>query len=155
MKDETVRGITVDLFRGSWSAMAAGIFCLLALAACGGSNKLQLSVARDAGFEHPTYVGVYFLSQESVLDGEPLVELIDNPENYTEGVVRKEFVTVYPGDSKSIELENPDPRISWVVVVADFAESPCARVKRAVRSGSSLALRVDVQEKCIEVSEVK
>ena len=155
MKEETVGAVTVDLFRRFWLAKAAGILCLVALAACGGSSKLELSVARDAAFEHPTYVGVYFLSQESVLDGEPLVELIDNPENYTEGVVRKEFVTVYPGDTKSSELESPDPRISWVVVVADFAESPCARVKRPVRSGSSLALRVDVQETCIEVNEVE
>lgn len=155
MKTTMVRMSAVDHFRGSWWARGMGILCLLLPLACGGSNKLQLSVARGAAFEHPTYVGVYFLSQESVLDGEPLVELIDNPEQYTEGVVRKEFVTVYPGDTKSIELQNPDPRISWVVVVADFAESPCARVKRPVKSGSSLALRVDVQEKCIEVNEVK
>lgn len=152
MKSEgTKRAPGIDRF---FVVMLTGIIAI-GLSACGGSSKLQLSVVRDASFEHPTYVGVYFLSQESVLDGEPLVDLIDNPEKYSEGVVRKEFVTVYPGDTKPIELENPDPRISWVVMVADFADSPCARVKRAVRSGSSLSLQIDVQEQCIEVSEVK
>jgi hypothetical protein len=129
-------------------ALLAGLAAPLA---CGGPSKLRLSVERDAGFEHPTYVGVYFLSQESVLDGEPLVELIDNPDQYTDGVVHKEFVTVYPGDTKLVELIGPDPRISWVVVVADFADSPCARAKQPVPSGSSLSLLVDLQEKCVEL----
>lgn len=136
-------------------AGAAWLAVMWMLSGCGGSSKLQLSVARSAEFEHPTYLGVYFLSQESALNGVKIVDLIDNPEKYTEGVVGKQFVTVYPGDTKSIELENPDPRISWIEVVADFAESPCARVKRQVRSGSSLSLRVDVQEQCVEVTEIE
>ncbi|MCA9727095.1 MAG: hypothetical protein R3E12_03480 [Candidatus Eisenbacteria bacterium] len=136
----------------AWAGLGA---CVLALSACGGSSRLQLSVMRGTSFEHPTYVGVYFLSQESVLDGEPLVDLIDNPDKYTDGVVRKEFVTVYPGDSKSIEVLKPDPRIAWIVVVADFPDTPCARAKQAVKPGSSLALQVDVQDKCIQVSPGK
>jgi hypothetical protein len=121
----------------------------LAAGGCGGSATLRLSLARDASFERPTYVGAYFLSQESVLDGEPLVDLIDKPEQYTEGVVRKEFVTVYPGDTKVINLEAYDPKIGWIVVVADLADSPCARIKQAVEPGSSLRMQVAVEKECL------
>ena len=136
-----------------WAAVVM-LFVLVG-GGCGGSPILQLSLARDASFERPTYVGVYFLSQETVLDGEPLVDLIDNPDRYTEGVVRKEFVTVYPGDTKAIDLQGYDPKIGWIVVVADLADSPCARLKQAVKSGSSLKMEVAIEEECLTLRSAK
>jgi len=128
-----------------------GACLLFSLAGCGGSSHINLALLRDVTEDQPAYVGVYYLSQESVLDAASIQDLIDSPESFTDGVVDKEIFPVYPGNQKSLFQENFDPEIRWVLVVADFPGGrECTRVKRAVPAGGKLDLTITVEANCLK-----
>ena len=135
------------------------IVLVLALAifpfSCGG-RYIRLNLDRAASFERPVYVAIYFLSKGSALDEESNADLVDRADELgkREGVVGSEVRPVYPGTPDVVLNQEYDPKISWVLVAANFKDaSPCARAKVAVKKDAKLALRARVDEKCIEVKK--
>lgn len=128
-------------------------------AGCGNSSYIRMKVARPDSFEQPVWVGAFFLSQETALDGVETRDLIDQPDSYgpSAGVVDKEVFPVYPGEAaRSLAREKYDPRIGWVLLVGAFPNSePCAREKIKVKPESELTLQVSVEEQCLKVNKKK
>ncbi|MEZ4649562.1 MAG: type VI secretion lipoprotein TssJ [Candidatus Eisenbacteria bacterium] len=139
----------------SWNPTALFVLAaiaMFALSACGGGSYLQVNLLRDATHDKPVYVGVYYLSQEAAIDGASIPDLIDNPDQFSDGVVDKRVLPVYPGEVKPITMENYAPDIKWIAVVADFGSSAeCTRDKKPVPPGSKFALNVKVEADCIEL----
>ncbi|MFC1573459.1 hypothetical protein ACFL6M_07675 [Candidatus Eisenbacteria bacterium] len=132
-------------------------FCLLAgFSSCAGCSKsyIRVNLGRPGNLGRPVWVGVYFLSQESVLDNTPNTELSD-PEWTPEGpgVEDKEVFPIYPGGNiRQIVREKYNPSIRWVVVAAGFPEAkPCARQKIPVKEGAKLTITVTAAEECIQL----
>jgi predicted component of type VI protein secretion system len=126
---------------------------LLVLGGCGGGSYIHLNLMRDVSHDKPVYVGVYFLSQEAAIDAAAIPDLIDNPEEFTEGVVAKQVLPVYPGEVKPVPMENYDPLIRWIAIVADFGTSAeCTRDKKAVPAGSKLEISVAIEADCIQLN---
>ena len=128
---------------------------LLVLSGCGGGggSYIRLNLMRDVSHDKPVYVGVYFLSQEGAIDAASIPDLIDSPDQFTDGVVAKQVIPVYPGEVKPLPMDNYDTRIRWVAVVADFGSAAeCARDKHAVPPGSKIELTVQIEANCIELT---
>ncbi len=140
--------------RARWglSQMILGAVLALVTASCGGGTFINVALVRDVSEDKPAYVGVYYLSEESAIDAEPIPDLIDSPESFTDGVVSSEVFPVYPGENKVIPLPNYDPSITWIAVVADFAEAgPCTRIKQPVEPGSKVQWTILVEDECLKL----
>lgn len=136
----------------SRTALVAASLLLLVLAGCGGGSYIHLNLMRDVSHDKPVYVGVYFLSQEAAIDAASIPDLIDNPDQFTDGVVARQVLPVYPGEVKPLPMDNYDPSIRWVAIVADFGSSAeCTRDKKAVPPGSKLDLSVSIEADCIQL----
>jgi hypothetical protein len=125
---------------------------LMVQTGCGRHIKVYLE--RPAETPQPAWVGVYFLSNESALDGMSNIELSD-PDAVPVGgeVIYKEVYPLHPGgDINRIVLDDYNPEIRWVVVAAGIPDDPlCARHKVPVQEGAKLKLIVTVNEKCIDL----
>ena len=135
-----------------WAVAAATLFA----AGCGGGSYIRARLERPVQYEQPVWVGVYFLSQESALDGVETSKLIDSPDSYGEsaGVIDREVFPVYPGaDVHTVLREKYDPRIAWVLFVAFPKGEACSRQKLAVKKDAELTLTVSVEEQCLVVKK--
>lgn len=129
-----------------------GLLTATFLSACGGGSYIRMNLLRDVAHEKPVYVGVYFLSQESAIDAASIPDLIDNPEQFADGVVARQVFPVYPGEIRPLPLENYDPAIRWVALVADFgSDAECARAKTPVSPGAKLDLQVSLEADCLRL----
>jgi len=123
---------------------------LTLLAGCGKSH-INLDLVRSGDSERAVWVGVYFLSQESVLDDKDAT-VLSNPDGVSlgGGVIDKEVFAVYPkAEAHRIDLEDFNPEISWVLVAAGFPDAmECARQKVQVKD-DKLNIAVTVGKECI------
>jgi hypothetical protein len=130
---------------------------LLLLLGCGRGAYIRVQVARPGEFAQPVWVGVYFLSQETGLDGIETHELIDNPDRFdaAAGVIDKEVFPVYSGEAPHpVAREKYDPRIGWVVIAAGFPKpEACAREKFKVKKDAEITFKVSVEEKCLKITK--
>ncbi len=132
------------------------ILAIAGLILCAGCGKsyVRVHLDRPDNLKQPAWVGVYFLSQESVLDDLDNIRLSDpDAVPLGEGIVDKEVYPIYPGEEvRRIERLEFDPEIRWVVIAAGFPDAQrCAREKVRVDEGAKLTLTVTVDEKCINL----
>lgn len=150
--------------RGARPALAAGLLALALLvplvSGCGGAASLQMSIERPAEEKGAVWVGVYFLSKPSALDGKSIAELIDKPEasKAVDGVVDQEVFSLQPGRGpRAVLREEYEKRLNGVntiLVVANFPKpGDCARHKETVKQGDSVNLLISVAEKCLSVKK--
>ena len=126
---------------------------LILVAGCG-QRYIKVNLERPGSLSQPAWVGVYFLSQESALDGLDNRQLAD-PDAVAPGggVVRKEVIPLYPGGQvRHFELKPYQEEIQWVVVAAGFPDAQeCALRKIQVPKGAKLTINVSVTENCVNV----
>ena len=145
-----------DRCNGNAALRATLLFLTLSLILCqsGCGRHIKVYLERPAEMPQPAWVGVYFLSMESALDGMSNIELSD-PDAVSVGgeVVYKEVYPLHPGGAiHRIILKDYNPEIRWVVVAAGIPDNPqCARKKVPVKEGSKLKISVTVNEKCIDL----
>jgi hypothetical protein len=131
-----------------------GVVALVGLVLVSGCGQryIKIDLDRPDELSQPAWVGVYFLSQETVLNDLENDQLAD-PDGVdgVAGVVDKEVFPVYPGDqAHQINKKEYDPKIRWIVVAAGFPDArPCARQQIPVSEGADLKIRVIVDEDCI------
>lgn len=133
-------------------ACLLGVIGLMACAGCG-SRYIAIELDRPTDLDRPAWIGVYFLDQETALDGHDNVQLADpDAVGIGAGVVAKEVYSLQPGTAKTIRMEEYDQQIQWIVVAAGFPGDPeCARKKIPVEEGSKLSLSITVHRDCITV----
>lgn len=134
------------------SLMVLALALLIGQAGCGRHIKVYLE--RPAEMPQPAWVGVYFISMESALDGMSNIQLSD-PDAVSIGgeVIHKEVYPLHPGgEIHRIILDDYNQDIRWVVVAAGIPDNPqCARKKVPVKEGAKLKLIVTVNEECIDL----
>ena len=143
------------------------VLCALAVApflsGCGHPAKLDMSIDRPAEYKGPIWVGVFFLSKESALDGKSVADLIDKPEAVKgmDGVLDQDVFSVQPGKDRveSREKYEKDPKLmglNTILVVGNFPKpTDCARQKLTVKKGEDIKYKISVSEKCLEVTPGK
>lgn len=139
--------------------LLAGLLAAPALTGCGGAAALRMSIDRPAENKGPIWVGVFYLTKESALDGKSVADLIDKPEAVKgmDGVLDKEVFSVQPGKDRPIlreEYEKSLLGLNTILVVANFPKpTDCARQKIAVKKGEDIKYHISVTEKCLEVKK--
>lgn len=129
------------------------------LVGCGHPAGMNMTIDRPAENKGPIWVGVFYLTKESALDGKSVAELIDKPEAVKgmDGVLDKEVFSVQPGKDRPIvreEYEKTLLGLNTILIVANFPKpTDCARQKIAVKKGEDLKYTVSVAEKCLEVKK--
>lgn len=138
--------------------LVAGLLAPL-VTGCGGAAALKMSLERPAEEKGAVWVGVYFLSKPSALDGKSIAELIDKPEvsKAVDGVLDQEVFSLQPGrgprDILREEYEKKLSGVNTILVVANFPKpGDCARQTITVKKGESINLRIAVAEKCLSVT---
>jgi hypothetical protein len=145
-----------------WIAAALMTGFISGCLGCGGAKVLRVGLDRDATYERPVWVGVYFVNSATALDGRENAELTtkENAKNFgpPDGVIGTPSIQpVYPGrDPIIIPMEDYDPAISHILVVANYPDpGDCSRLKVPVKKGSSLTLMVSVGAECLKIAGKK
>lgn len=139
-------------------ATALMAFSLSGCLGCGGDPYIQADLERGTGLKQPAWVGVYYLSQESALDGMDPTDLVSRTKAEeklagVQGIVMKEIHPIYPDQPMLILKEKPDKAIRWVVIVSNLKGGKCSIEKVALGDKKEVKIHITVEEECLVVKK--